>query len=39
MFYYPVSSIRRKIDAYEGKKELARKLNEDPENLELIHLA
>ena len=39
MFYDPVSSIRRKIDAYEDKEELARKLNEDPENLELIHLA
>ncbi len=32
------SSIKRKIDSYENKSELAMLLNDDPENLNLIGL-
>ena len=38
MFYDTVDSIKRKIDDYPNKSELARLLNSDPTNLELIDL-
>ena len=38
MFYDTVDSIKRKIDYYPDKLELARLLNEDPTNLDLINL-
>ncbi len=38
MFYDNVDSIKRKIDYYPDKLELARLLNEDPTNLDLINL-
>ena len=39
MFYDTISSIETKINGYKDKKELARLINEDPNNLEIIHLA
>ena len=39
MFYDTVSSIESKINGYKDKNELARLLNEDPNNLEIIHLS
>ena len=38
MFCDTISSIKRRIDKYENKKELARLLNEDALNLNLIGL-
>ena len=38
MFYDTVSSIESKINGYKDKQELARLINEDPNNLEIIHL-
>ena len=39
MFYDTVSSIASKINGYKDKAELARLLNEDPNNLDIVHLA
>ena len=39
MFYDTISSIETKINGYKDKNELARLINEDPNNLEIIHLA
>ena len=39
MFYDTVRSIESKIKGYKDKVELARLLNEDPNNLEIIHLS
>lgn len=39
MFYDTVKSIKTKIDSYQNKDELARLLNENPNNLEIIDLA
>jgi len=39
MFYDTVSSIASKINGYKDKNELARLLNEDPNNLDIVHLA
>lgn len=39
MFYDTVSSINSKINGYKDKFELARLINEDPNNLDIIHLA
>lgn len=39
MFYDTVKSIDIKINSYKDKNELARLLNEDPNNLDIIHLA
>ena len=38
MFYDTVHSIATKINGYRDKNELARLINEDPNNLEIIHL-
>lgn len=38
MFYDTVRSIETKINGYKDKYELARLINEDPNNLEIIHL-
>ncbi len=38
MFYDTVRSIATKINGYRDKNELARLINEDPNNLEIIHL-
>ena len=38
MFYDTVSSIATKINGYRDKNELARLINEDPNNLDIIHL-
>ena len=38
LFYDTTSSIKKRIDKYEDKSELARLLNEDPDNLSLIGL-
>ena len=38
MFCDTVRSIESKINGYKDKNELARLLNEDPYNLEIIHL-
>lgn len=39
MFYDTIKSIETKINGYNDKNELARLLNEDPNNLDIIHLA
>ena len=39
MFYDTVRSIEVKINGYRDKAELAKLLNEDPNNLDIIHLA
>ena len=39
MFYDTISSIESKINGYKDKGELARLINEDPNNLDIIHLA
>ncbi len=38
MFYDTVRSIETKINGYKDKFELARLINEDPNNLDIIHL-
>ncbi len=38
MFYDTVRSIETKIKGYRDKAELARLINEDPNNLDIIHL-
>ena len=38
MFYDTVNSIKTKINGYRDKNELARLINEDPNNLDIIHL-
>ena len=38
MFYDTVRSIETKINGYRDKQELARLINEDPNNLDIIHL-
>ena len=38
MFYDTVTSIATKINGYRDKHELARLINEDPSNLDIIHL-
>jgi hypothetical protein len=38
MFYDTVSSIESKINGYKDKNELARLINEDPNNLDIVHL-
>ena len=38
MFYDTIRSIETKINGYKDKYELARLINEDPNNLEIIHL-
>ena len=38
MFYDTVRSIATKINGYKDKAELARLINEDPKNLDIIHL-
>lgn len=38
MFYDTVKSIETKINGYRDKNELARLINLDPTNLEIIHL-
>ena len=38
MFYDTIRSIETKINGYKDKNELARLINEDPNNLEIIHL-
>ena len=38
MFYDTVTSIATKINGYRDKNELARLINEDPNNLDIIHL-
>ena len=38
MFYDTVSSIESKINGYKDKQELARLINEDPNNLDIVHL-
>ena len=38
MFYDTVRSIETKINAYRDKGELAKLINEDPKNLDVIHL-
>lgn len=38
MFYDTVKSIETKIKGYRDKEELARLINLDPTNLEIIHL-
>ena len=38
MFYDTVKSIETKINGYRDKFELARLINEDPNNLDIIHL-
>ncbi len=38
MFYDTVTSIATKINGYRDKNELARLINEDPSNLDIIHL-
>ena len=39
MFYDTVRSIEVKINSYRDKAELARLINENPNNLDIIHLA
>ena len=39
MFYDTIRSIESKINGYKDKAELAKLLNEDPNNLDIIHLA
>lgn len=39
MFYDTIRSIEVKINGYRDKNELAKLLNEDPNNLDIIHLA
>ena len=39
MFYDTLRSIEVKINSYRDKKELARLINEDPNNLDIVHLA
>ena len=38
MFYDTVRSIDAKINGYRDKAELARLINEDPNNLDIVHL-
>ena len=38
MFYDTVRSIATKINGFKDKNELARLINEDPNNLDIIHL-
>ncbi len=38
MFYDPISSIKRRINSYPNKTELARLINEDINNLALVNL-
>ncbi len=38
MFYDTIRSIESKINGYKDKSELAKLLNEDPNNLDIIHL-
>lgn len=38
MFYDTVKSISTKINGYKDKFELAKLINEDPNNLDIIHL-
>ena len=38
MFYDTVRSIKAKINGYKDKFELAKLINEDPNNLDIIHL-
>lgn len=38
MFYDTVKGIASKINGYRDKGELARLINEDPKNLDIIHL-
>jgi hypothetical protein len=38
MFYDPIRSIKIRIDAYKNKDELARLINQDARNLDLIGL-
>ena len=39
MFYDTIESIEKKINGYSDKSELARLLNDDPNNLDIIHLS
>ena len=38
MFYDTIRSIETKINGYKDKGELAKLINEDPNNLDIIHL-
>jgi hypothetical protein len=38
MFYDTIRSIETKINGYKDKFELAKLINEDPNNLDIIHL-
>ncbi len=39
MFYDTLRSIEVKINSYRDKSELAKLINEDPNNLDIVHLA